>query len=413
MVNEVTEEAELPARISTPLNPDQARTEPAETERQLRAQVELERNRLHDVLAQAPAPMALLSGPEHIFVFVNAAYVKVTGRDRDQLLGKTAREVFPEFAEQGFFELLDRVYVTGESYLASGRKVIIHRCGGEQSLYFDFTYFPMRDLAGAVHGILLHGVDVTQPVLAQAQLEARVKERTAELEDARDNLRILNHNLMRVQEEERRRLALELHDGAGQLLAALRWKLHPLQQMIGEERPELGKFAKDSLQLLEELSQELRTVSHLLHPPVLDDRSLPSALRAYIDGLRERSGLMVELEIDSSLEKLSEDLKAMLFRIVQESLTNVHRHAKTRIARVQITCGPQKVMIQVQDKGQGIPGFTSLDDPNVKMGLGIQGMRERVRQLKGQFNIESGVSGTTLTAALPINGRLKSQTGGV
>jgi signal transduction histidine kinase len=101
----------------------------------------------------------------------------------------------------------------------------------------------------------------------------------------------------------------------------------------------------------------------------------------------------------------------MVFRIVQESLTNVHRHANTRIARVQITCVTQRVMIQVEDKGQGIPGFTSLDDPNVKMGLGIQGMRERVQQLKGQFNIESGASGTTLTAALPINGRLKSKTG--
>jgi signal transduction histidine kinase len=248
-------------------------------------------------------------------------------------------------------------------------------------------------------------------VLAQAQLEARVKERTAELEEARDSLCVLNDNLMRVQEQERRRLALELHDGAGQLLAALKWKLHSLQQEIGEERPELGKFAKDSLQLLEELSQELRTVSHLLHPPLLDDTGLPSAMRAYIEGLRERSGIMVELEIDPNLGRLSEDVEAMAFRIVQESLTNVHRHARTRTARVQINCGPQKVTIQVQDKGQGIPGFTSIDDPNLKIGLGIQGMRERVRQLKGQFNIESGASGTTLTAALPINGHLKSKAG--
>jgi signal transduction histidine kinase len=218
-----------------------------------------------------------------------------------------------------------------------------------------------------------------------------------------ENLRTLNGNLTRVQEEERRRLALELHDGAGQWLAALTWKLAPLRDEVGES--ELGKLASDSLHLLDELSREIRTVSHLLHPALLDESGLASALPVYIRALETRSGLVVNLDIDPSLQRLPKEMESAIFRIVQESLTNIHRHARSKSAEVRIKQDAEAVHVQVRDQGRGIRGFTSLDQPNVQLGVGVQGMRERVRQLKGSFDIESGPGGTTVTAVLPSKRR--------
>ncbi|PYX89215.1 MAG: hypothetical protein DMG68_05910 [Acidobacteria bacterium] len=355
-----------------------------------------------DVFSQIPTPRALLIGPDHVFSFANDGYLEVVGRDRNQLLGKSVREIFPEFVEQGLTELLDRVYQSSEACTVAAREVNICRQGCEEIFYFDFTYFPMRNITGAVEGILCQGVDVTRAVRAKTELEAEVRERTLELEELHENLRTLNHDLMRVQDEERRRLGLELHDSAGQLLAALKWKLDPLQRELGAERPDLRKLAQDALELLGELSQELRTVSYLLHPRLLDEAGLAIALRAYVEGLKERGGLSVTLEIDPNLQRLSQGIELTIFLTVQESLTNIFRHAKTKSAKVRILYNSRFVKVQILDRGQGIPGFTSLKDPNVKLGVGILGMRERIRQLKGQLDVESGAGGTIVTAVLPI-----------
>jgi PAS domain S-box-containing protein len=394
---------ELLARVDAHLRMARVRTEAAEFERHLRAQADTELTRLRESFSQAPAAMALLNGPNHKFVFANDAYVKMAGRDLVQLIGKTAREVFPEVAGQGYFELLDRVYQSGEPFLATAREMTLNRHGKQESIHTDFGYFPVRNQAGEVEGILFQGIDVTEQVMARSQLEARVKERTAELEQAHEGLRELNQKLMQAQDEERRRLGLELHDSAGQLLVALKWKLGPLHKEIGPEHAEWSKLAADAVRLADELSQELRTVSHLLHPPLLDEAGLPSALRSYAEGLAERSGLQVDLEIDPDLPRMPRATEAIVFRVVQESLTNIHRHAKTKTARVRISQSPQTVRIQIQDNGGGIPGFTTLEKSDFKLGVGIQGMRERVRQLNGEFEIESGPGGTTVTAVLPTN----------
>lgn len=169
------------------------------------------------------------------------------------------------------------------------------------------------------------------------------------------------------------------------------------------EGPDLRKLARESLQLLDELSREIRTVSHLLHPAMLDEAGLASALRLYVEGLEGRSGLTVDLEIDPELERMPREIEATVFRIVQESLTNIHRHARTNYAKVGVSQNSKQVKIQIQDEGTGIPGFKSLDQPNVKLGVGIRGMRERVRWLKGTFDIETGVGGTTVTAVVPMD----------
>src|SRR5581483_7733 len=138
-------------------------------------------------------------------------------------------------------------------------------------------------------------------------------------------------------------------------------------------------------------------------PPLLEEAGLPTALRTYLDGLQERSGLAVELAIDPEMQKMPMKIETALFRMVQEALTNIHRHAHTKTASVRIDRSSHSVKVQVQDQGKGILGFTSLDDPNVKLGVGIQGMRERIRQLQGHFAIESGATGTTVTAIVPVD----------
>jgi signal transduction histidine kinase len=155
---------------------------------------------------------------------------------------------------------------------------------------------------------------------------------------------------------------------------------------------------------LDSLSQELRTVSHLLHPPLLEDAGLPVALQQYVEGFSERSGLAVNLKIDPALERLPREVEAAVFRIVQEALTNVHRHANTKTSAVRVGVALNCITVEIEDEGHGIPGFKSIDNPNVKLGVGIRGMQERVRQLRGSFDVQSNNTGTKINVILPTGG---------
>ena len=270
----------------------------------------------------------------------------------------------------------------------------------------NFSYHPMRNVAGEVEGILVHSVEVTEQVIARNQLEARVKERTFELEEAEERLRALNSRLLRAQDDERRRLARELHDSAGQILAALSMSLIPLEQELSHQNQELTKLASSSIALVDELSKELRTMSHLLHPPLLDEAGLKSALRWYVEGFAERSGVQVDLQLDGELPRLSQEFETTIFRIVQESLTNIHRHSGSKSAALRIEHRLGNTRVEIRDEGRGIAQFDYSKNRPLKVGVGIQGMQERVRQLRGEFEIKSGKSGTTVVVVLPESSSL-------
>ena len=376
-----------------------------ETERWLRAQVEFERNQLRDLFLEAPAAMALLSGPDHRFLFANRAYFKMAGRRRNEIIGKLVRDALPELVDQGFIDVLNRVYQTGEMFVASAREVNLVRRGRKQTLYVNFTYYPMRNPAAEIEGVLFQGIDVTEEVLARTHLEKRVGERTRELEQADRSLRALNQKLMLAQDEERRRLALELHDSVGHLIAALQWKLVSAQENVYSPEAAMADCITACLGLAEDISKEIRTISHLLHPPLLEEAGLSPALHIYLEGIKERSGLTVFLEIDSDLGRLSQDLEMAVFRIVQEALTNIHRHARTSEAFVRIHLELTSLLVEVIDQGQGIANFTSLDRQTT--GVGLRGMRERVLRLSGQFQVRSGKNGTTVKATFPVPGAPK------
>ena len=233
---------------------------------------------------------------------------------------------------------------------------------------------------------------------AHEQLDARVKERTIELDRAQERLRMLSARLLRMQDDERRRIARELHDTAGQILVALNLNLVPVEEELLKENDfRLAKQITESLRLIEELSRDLRTMSHLLHPPLLDEAGLHSAVRWYVEGFAERSKIEVDLRLDPNLGRLPAESETTVFRIVQESLTNVHRHSGSNFAGISITRDMQNVKIEIYDRGKGMPV------PIPRAGVGIQGMGERVRQLGGELEIKSGNDGTRVTAIFPLN----------
>lgn len=158
--------------------------------------------------------------------------IVLTSEWRSEVIGKLVRDVLPELVDQGFLDLLNRVYRTGEAFLASAHEASLMRSGIKETFYVDFTYYPMRSLAGEIEGILFQGIDVSEQVLARVKLEERVIERTMELKRAEGNLHALNQKLLMAQDEERRRLALELHDSVGPLVAALQWNLVSAQERV-------------------------------------------------------------------------------------------------------------------------------------------------------------------------------------
>ena len=393
---------ELLARVGAHLRLAKIRTEAAEAERHLRAEADLERSRLLESFVLAPTGMALLSGPEHRFTFVNSAYLALAGREnQQQIVGKTLEEAFPEVTGQGFDRLLDQVYRTGETFLAKEREVRLKRYGVDDTIYITFSYQAIRNLSGDIEGILAHVADVTEQVRARNQLEARVRERTAELMEAEEKLRALNSRLLQAQDEERRRLARDLHDSAGQILVALKMNLCSLEQDLRKKDPILDKVAASSVELVDDLSMQLRTMSHLLHPPLLDEAGLASALKWYVEGFAERSKIRVDLDLDATLPRLSQEMETAIFRIVQESLTNIHRHSGSASAAIRLRHDSGKTRVEIEDAGRGIDQFDSKRSMPVKVGVGVQGMQERVRQLHGQFEIKSGPQGTKVAIVLP------------
>jgi signal transduction histidine kinase len=238
---------------------------------------------------------------------------------------------------------------------------------------------------------------------AQHELEQRVSERTADLKSAETSLRALSSRLLQMQDEERRRIARELHDSSGQMLAALNLNLGIVRAGASSLPPSAQRALEESTRCVDQLSQELRTMSYLLHPPLLDEMGLRSAVQWYVEGFSKRSQIQVELTVSPLLGRLPRDLETAVFRVIQECLTNIHRHSGSPTARVSIDCDAEAIIVEVRDEGKGLQQEkASKSGDALNLGVGIQGMRERVRQLGGQFDIQSSSGGTVVTVSLPV-----------
>jgi signal transduction histidine kinase len=245
---------------------------------------------------------------------------------------------------------------------------------------------------------------------AQGKLEEAVQQRTVELDRTNQNLRELSARLLQLQDDERRRIARELHDSVGQMLAALGMNLAAVGTDI-ERFIKVGKTVNDSAALVQELSKEVRTISHLLHPPLLDEAGLASALRWYVDGFAQRSKIKVDLEFPADFGRLPRESETAIFRTVQECLTNIHRHSESSTAAIRIAASDNHVRVEVEDRGKGIPQEKQSEMASTGIpGVGIRGMRERLRQLGGSLDIHSKGKGTLIVAQLPVTATPSSST---
>jgi PAS domain S-box-containing protein len=209
--------------------------------------------------------------------------------------------------------------------------------------------------------------------------------------------------LLQLQDEERRQVARELHDGVGQLLAALSMNAHVVANEKAALSPRATRCIEENLGFIDQAIREIRTISYLLHPPFLDEVGLRSALSEYVQGFGERSKISVRLGLPPDLERLPHEVELSLFRVVQECLTNIHRHSGSHTARVLLSRAPGEIRLEVSDQGKGIkPEIQESALVGRSTGVGLRGMRERVKRIGGTLQIESNTSGTSVLVVLPV-----------
>jgi PAS domain S-box-containing protein len=266
----------------------------------------------------------------------------------------------------------------------------------------------IRDDAGKLIGFGKVTRDFTERMQLQRTLEAEVvqrREAELHLQNSEKSLRELSLHLLRTQDEERRRIGRELHDSLGQSLTALKIKLDMLASPAKGKNDEAGPEIAECVRLAEESIKELRTISYLMYPPMLEEMGLQSAIRWYLEGFSARSGISTTFTVDDDFGRLGRDVELALFRVLQESLTNVHRHSGSQTAHIRLLMKGGGVTLEVTDTGKGIPsgllqqsgqGWTG------PLGVGLRGMNERMRQLGGWLEVVSTEEGTTVSAMVPV-----------
>lgn len=235
--------------------------------------------------------------------------------------------------------------------------------------------------------------------IAKQKRAAVLQQKNLEIEQANFRLREMSVHLMRAQDEERRRIARELHDSVGQYLGAINMVLAPLVERPTELSANAFESVGQAVEIGRTCANEVRTISHLLYPPLLEEMGLPAAVRWYTEGFANRSGIEVQLDVPDDLERFGPDIEIVLFRILQESLTNVHRHSGSRTARIALGADVREVWLEVKDQGKGMKGKNG-------SGVGTRGMQERIKELAGQLSITSGDAGTIVKAVVPLNARI-------
>jgi signal transduction histidine kinase len=217
---------------------------------------------------------------------------------------------------------------------------------------------------------------------------------------AESSQRSLTARLLQIQDEERRKFSRELHDSIGQYLAGIKMNLAVVARSVPE-----NEALTEATDLLDKAGVETRTISYLLHPPMLDEAGLTSAVKWYVDGFARRSGVQIDMDFPKNLGRLPTPVEIALFRVIQEALTNMHRHAATNCAQVHLTRSASHVFLRIRDFGKGIP-TNALDrfrNNSGAIGVGLAGMRERVAELGGQLEIESDANGTLIAVSLALD----------
>lgn len=348
----------------------------------------------------------------------NDRMYEIFGRAREAgpytLLSEFTERVIHPDDRSGFEQALVRSLETGARFFFQSR---IFRGNGTLA-WVEFTaqaeYKPDRSFAR----LLGTALDITERKRAEEELrlseeklrtladelESQVRARTGELEQRNaeivlqsEQVRELSRRLLQAQDEERRHIARELHDSAGQIVTALAMNLASVGQRAEKSDPRIAADLDDCRQLAQQLSQEIRTTSYLLYPPLLDESGLHQALQWYVRGLKERSSLQITLDVSEDFGRLPREMELVVYRLVQECLTNIHRHSGSRSASIRLEREGRKFSLQIEDAGKGIPAEKLNQLQSQGAGVGLRGMSERIRQFDGRMNIRSSDQGTTIS----------------
>ena len=312
---------------------------------------------------------------------VNEAFERHSGYTRDEIVGHTKLELGL------WFDLRERETLTD----------IVRRQGNARDQEVRF-----RTKSGQVVVILL---SVESVELHGQQCLLTVGQDITERKRAEEELRHLSGQLLRLQDEERRRIARDLHDSTGQDLVALATMLGQLRASIPSREQKSRKLLSECKALADQCIREVRTLSYLLHPPILDEAGLADAIRDYVKGFTKRSGIQVELELSPRLGRMTRDVELALFRVVQESLTNIHRHSGSPQAKIRIDCN-SNLTLEISDLGPGASASATggKEEHRLDVGVGIPSMQERVKLIGGRLQVDFGADGATVHVTIPLGG---------
>jgi PAS domain S-box-containing protein len=337
--------------------------------------------RFRKIFHEGPIAMSLVGRDFHVKA-VNQAFCTMLGMDEDKFKKITTAEfIHPDDRAAGVDMIAQLFAGTSPSHRDQKRYITAR---GE-TIWVDVFGTLLRDASGNPAYVLGIAVDITAHKRAEQTLQE------------------LSASLMRLQEEERRRIARELHDSTGQNLAALKLNLSRLDR--GQLGPDLKGVVTDSMMLADRMLSEIRTLSHLLHPPLLEELGLASAIQTYADGFSERSGIAVHVDVPQDLGRHTPELETAIFRIVQEGLTNIYRHSGGTQCWIAMRLEGGTLQLELRDDGTGLRMETleDLERGAPAFGVGLSGMRERARQLGGHLDIESTRSGCIVRSVLPVN----------
>jgi PAS domain S-box-containing protein len=339
----------------------------------------------HRIVVETATDAIISINEDSQILFVNPATTTIFSHESSELIGQPLTMLMPEF--------LRELHKTGfQHYLATGQRHMAWQGVELIGLRKNREQFPVEISFGEV---VKQGHHVFTGFIRDITDRKRVE----------DKLRQLSGRLLRLQDEERRRIARDLHDSTGQDLVALATMLGQLRDSISSSDRKSRRLLSDCQALADRCIREVRTLSYLLHPPVLDQAGLGDAIREYADGFAKRSGIQVELEISRNLGRMARDTELALFRVVQESLTNIQRHSGSQQARIRIDRASD-LTLEISDRGRGVSDAVTRgkEERRLEMGVGIPSMQERVKLIGGRLDIESSSRGTTVRVTIPLAG---------
>ena len=369
-----------------------------EEQRRTEAVLRVSQTRFAKILGISAEAVVSVDGEMQITLF-NQGAEKMFGYRQAEILGQSLDVLVPHrFREihrlhlRRFAESLQQTLIMSERPRIFG----LRKDGTEFPLFASISQL---DIEGEkIFTASLR--DITEEVRAKEELQRARHDLEMRVEEHWAALQKLSNRLEHSRYEERRRIARELHDGTAQSLIALNMDLAAITKILPTSDPRVEHKLNESKALVKRCLDEIRTVSYLLHPPLLDELGLELALQTYVEGFSARSGIQIRLQLSAELGRLARETELAIFRIVQEALANIHRHSQSTTANITLGLDAGGLRLEIADQGRGIPPGV-LHGTNGAAGVGLPGIQERVRQLGGRCEIESSSSGTTIRIVVP------------